>query len=82
MKGIAERVRLMLESHPFKAFTVHTSDGQAVTVRQPNFAWIHPFGRTMYVCPDPAADTEEIIHLLHVTKLTTGTRQSHNRRNK
>ncbi len=82
MKAIAERIRIMLEGRPFRAFTIHTSDGQAVTVRDSNFAWLHPFGRTMYVCPDPKIDTEELINLLHVTKLSKGTRQSHNRRNK
>lgn len=82
MQGIAERIRMMLGERPFRAFTVHTSDGQVVTVRDSNFAWLHPFGRTMYVCPDPSADTEEVINVLHVTKLSKGGRQSHNRRNK
>jgi hypothetical protein len=82
MKGIADRIRLLMEDRPFRAFSVHTSDGQVATVREPTFAWVHPFGRMMYVCQDPSADTEEFIHLVHVTKLTKGTRQSQNRRNK
>lgn len=69
MQGIAERIRLMLEGRPFRAFSVHTSDGKVVTVRDANFAWLHPFGRTMYVCQDPSVDTEEVINVLHVTKL-------------
>jgi hypothetical protein len=82
MKAIAERIRMLLGEHPFRAFTIHTSDGKVVTVRDPEFAWVHPFGRTMYVCQDPNVDAEEVIHLMHVTKLSKGGRQSHNRRNK
>jgi hypothetical protein len=82
MKGIAERIRLLMEDRPFRALSIHTSDGAVVTVRDPEFGWIHPLGRTMYVCQDPTVDTEEIIHLVHVTKLTKGTRQSQNRRRK
>jgi hypothetical protein len=82
MTGIVERIRIMLAGRPFRPFTVHTLDGQVVTVRDANFAWIHPFGRTMYVCADPNVDSEEVINILHVTKLSKGGRQSHNRRNK
>jgi hypothetical protein len=28
----------------------------------------------MYVCPDPDVDADEVIDLLHVTKLATGVR--------
>ena len=82
MKAIAEKIRAMLGGQPFRPFTIFTSDGQACTVKNPNFAWIHPFGRTMYVCPDPTSAADEVINLTHVTKLATGVRHSQNRRNK
>ena len=62
----------MLDERPFRPFDIHTSDGRRVTVKAPDFAWIHPTGRTMYVCPDPNVDADEVIDLLHVTKLTQG----------
>jgi hypothetical protein len=69
-----ERIRAMLGERPFRPFSIHTSDGQVVTVRAPDFAWVHPSGRTMYVCPDPDVDADEVIDLLRVTKLATGVR--------
>lgn len=75
-----ERLRAMLDERPFRPFDVHTSDGKTVTVTSPDFAWIHPFGRAMYVCPDPARDADEVIDLLHVTKLTQGGQRRNGRR--
>jgi len=66
------RIKTMLDERPFRPFDIHTSDGRRVTVRAPDFAWINPTGRTMYVCPDPNVDADEEIDLLHVTKLTQG----------
>jgi hypothetical protein len=83
MRGIVEKIRTKLDVRPFKPFTIFTSDGKAATVKDPAFAWIHPAGRTMYVCSDPTSDADEIIHLMHVTKLAIDSvRQSQNRRNK
>ncbi len=67
-----ERIRTMLGERPFRPFDIYTSDGKVVTVKAPDFAWIHPSGRTMYVCPNPAVDADEVIDLLHVTKLGVG----------
>jgi hypothetical protein len=75
-----ERIRAMLDERPFRPFEIHTSDGQVVTVRAPDFAWIHPHGRTMYVCPNPAVDADEVIDLLHVTKVASGKRNGTARR--
>ena len=68
-------IRMMLQEWPFRPFDIHTSDGRVVTVTAPDFAWIHPFGRTMYVCTNPNVDADEVIDLRHVTKLTTGKQQ-------
>jgi hypothetical protein len=62
----------MLEERPFRPFEIHTSDGKVVTVTAPDFAWIHPYGRTMYVCPDPDVDADQVIDLRHITKLAQG----------
>jgi len=77
-----ERTRQMLIGRPFRPFDIYTSDGQVVTVKSPEFAWIHPSGRTMYVCPNRDVDADEVIDLLHVTKLATGKSSGGGRRRK
>lgn len=82
MTAIGRQIKAMLDDKPFRAFTIYTSDGQVVTVQDPNFAWLHPFGRTMYVCSDSRSAADEVIHVLQVTKLAHGVRHSQNRKNK
>ena len=77
-----DQIKTMLSERPFRPFVIHTSDGQAVTVKAPDFAWVHPFGQTMYVCPDPDVDAHVIIDLLHVTKLVSPARNGGRRRRK
>ena len=75
-----DRLKTMLDERPFEPFDIHTSDGDVIRVKSADFAWIHPFGRTMYVCTNPDVDADEVIDLRHVTKLTTGKRQRGKRR--
>jgi hypothetical protein len=65
-----ERLRAALDERPFKWFDIHTSDGQVVRVKSPEFAWMHPSKRVVLVATDPKLDTEEVIDLLHITKLS------------
>ncbi len=64
------RMKAALAEKPFKPFRIHTSDGEVVRVKSPEFAWIHPNKRVIMVATDPKLDTEEVIDLLHITKLT------------
>ena len=75
-----DRIRAMLDERPFRPFEIHTADGKVVTVKAPDFAWIHPAGQTMYVCPDPEVDADQVIDIFHVTKLATGGRNGGGRR--
>lgn len=75
-----DRIEAMLGERPFRPFDIHTSDGKVVTVKAPDFAWIHPFGQTMYVCPDPAVDADMVIDVTHVTKLVSPARNGGRRR--
>ena len=77
-----QRIKAMLDERPFRPFDIHTSDGQVVTVKAPDFAWLHPTGRTMYVCPDPKVDADEVIDLLHVTKLAYPARNGRGRKHR
>ena len=69
---VIERLKAMLDERPFRPFEIHTSDGDVVRVKSADFAWIHPSGRTMFVATDPRFDTEYVIDLLHITKLSQG----------
>jgi hypothetical protein len=66
-----QRLQAMLAERPFKPFRIHTSDGEVVPVKSPEFAWIHPSKRVVMVATDSKLDTEEIIDLLHITKLSS-----------
>jgi hypothetical protein len=66
-------MKALLEERPFKAFSIHTSDGDVVRVRSPEFAWLHPSKRVIFVATSASEDREEIIDLLHITKLTIST---------
>jgi hypothetical protein len=66
-----ERLQAMLKEQPFRPFSIHTSDGEVVRVRGPEFAWLHPSKRTLYVARSAEEDREEIIDLLHITKVST-----------
>jgi hypothetical protein len=65
-----QRLGNFLKEQPFRSFAVHTSYGERVVVRSPEFAWLHPNKRTLFVATSAKEDREEIIDLLHVTKLT------------
>ena len=77
-----QRIKAMLDEKPFRPFEISTSDGKSVTVLHPDFAWIHPSRRTMYVCPDPNVDADAVIDLLHITQLAYGKRNGKGRRGK
>ena len=66
-----QRLQAMLGERPFQPFRVHTSDGEVVDVRSPEYAWLHPSGRVMLVATDPKLDSEQVLDLLHITKLST-----------
>lgn len=77
-----ERIRAMLDEKPFRPFEIYTSDGKVVRVRSADFAWVHPNGRTMYVCPDPKKDVDQVVDVLHVTKLAYPARNGKGRSNR
>jgi hypothetical protein len=50
---------------------IHTADGETVKVAHPEFLWVLPPGRTIYVHTGRGEEVQTI-DLLLVTKLTTG----------
>ena len=75
-----ERLKTVLEEKPFRRFKIHTSDGEVVSVKSQEFAWLHPNKRVILVATDPNLDTEEVIDLLHITKLSGPAKEGHRKR--
>jgi hypothetical protein len=75
-----EKVRELHEKRPFEPFVIHTADGRTVRVIHPEFLLRTVGGRTVYVHTGKG-DRVEIIDLLLVTKLTTGSTNGKQRKN-
>ena len=69
-----ERFREVVNKRPFQPFTIHTADGEKVLVKSPEFVWLPPNSRTLYVVRGKGVDDDRVEHidLLLVTKLSTG----------
>jgi hypothetical protein len=72
------RIKTFLDEQPFQPFTVHTGDGQSVSVLSREFAFLHPGGRTLLVAvpriknaKDEADYKEHHIDVFLITKVTT-----------
>jgi hypothetical protein len=67
-----QRIKALVDKKPFSPFNVHMADGDIVEVKSPEFIWMHPTGRVIYVATgsDEQAD-DRIIDLLLVTQVST-----------
>ena len=62
-----EQLRQVYSAEPFRAFTMHLTDGRDLTVRHREFLAISPSGRTVIVYqPD---DSFNIVDLLLITDI-------------
>jgi hypothetical protein len=64
-----EQIRQNHQAAPFHPFTIHLADGRLFEVPHPEFLWIHPGGRLIWVAVNSGA--AEVIDLRLVTSLTT-----------
>lgn len=65
-----DQVKELYKAKPFRAFTLHLADGDTIPVKSPEFMWMTPGGRTIFV--SQGGDSAAIIDLLLVTKITVG----------
>jgi hypothetical protein len=72
-----DRIRTFLREQPFRPFTVHTGDGKSVNVMSPEFAFLHPGGRTLWIsvprrsnARDEADFEDHHIDVFLITKVT------------
>lgn len=66
-----QKLREFQEKRPFQPYQIHTADGEVVRVKGPEFLWVLPPGRTVYVATGHGEEVQ-VIDLLLVTKLTSG----------
>jgi hypothetical protein len=64
----SDQVKELYRAKPFKPFTLHLADGDTIPVKSPEFMWMTPGGRTIFV--SQGGDSAAIIDLLLVTKIT------------
>ncbi len=63
-----DQVKEVYKAKPFRSFTLHLADGDTIPVKSPEFMWMTPGGRTIFV--SQGGDSAAIIDLLLVTKIT------------
>lgn len=61
-----EQIRQLLSAQPFQPFQVHLADGRSVSVPHPEFAWVTPGGRTIFV-----SDGAERVHRIDALLVTS-----------
>lgn len=68
-------LRKLLDARPFEPFTIHTTDGDLVGVKSPEFAWLPPTTHTVVVAIELGdGGANRIISLRHISQITVGPR--------
>lgn len=66
-----EELRKVLTASPFRPFRIHLGDGRALEVPHPDFAALHPTGRTLVVF-GPKEEPFEIVDVMLITSIEVG----------
>lgn len=53
-----EEIKKLLHSEPFKPFTVYMPNDRAFQIPHPEFAWVTPNGRTMFIASENDTGTD------------------------
>lgn len=70
---IGIEIRKLQDANPFEPYTVHTSDGQALYVKHPDYLFITPGDDTLYVFANER--DREIVASRNVTRVVPGARK-------
>jgi len=67
-------IRKLLDAKPFEPFTIHTTDGDLIGVKSPEFVLLAPNARQISVWMDELGDggATRVISLVHISQLTVG----------
>ncbi len=61
-----DQIRESLKRKPFQPFLVHLADGRRFAVPHPEFAWLIPNGRSLFV-----VEREEYVHRIDTMLVTS-----------
>ncbi|HZL35703.1 MAG TPA: hypothetical protein VFC78_10375 [Tepidisphaeraceae bacterium] len=68
-----QRLEAVVERKPFVPFNLHLAEGDVITVKSPEFIWLHPSKRVVFVATGEEEDSDDrIIDLLLVSQISTG----------
>ena len=65
-----EQLRSSLRKAPFTPFRVRLVDQRTFDVPHPEFAWLMPSGRTVYIVSPESLETAEIIDVALIVSLS------------
>lgn len=67
-----QRIGDRVDRRPFSPFNPHLADSQILPVRSPEFIWLHPSKRVVFVATGQQEEApDRIVDLLLVTQLST-----------
>jgi len=72
-------IKKQLDKQPFEPFALHLLDGRRFQVPHPEFAWVHPSGRTIHIADSKEGGTD-ILDILLIGSISV--RNGHARRRK
>ncbi len=61
---LIDEIRNRLDAQPFRAFTVHVSDGTPVNIHHHDYAWLLPSGGELHV-----EDSDGRVHLIDTAQI-------------
>lgn len=64
----SEALRDVMAASPFQPFRMHMGGGRQVDIRHPEFAWMIPSGRIVFVY-QPGRDSAEIIDVFMIQSI-------------
>ena len=70
----ADEIRKLLQTRPFRPFTVHVADGGRLFVKHEDFVAVSPSGREMLIYRHDKADDYQVVDTILVTRVEVTTR--------
>ena len=67
-----QRIKALVDRRPFVPLKLHLAEGDVIPVRSPEFIWLHPSKRVVFVATGAEEEApDRIVDLLLVTQAST-----------
>ena len=68
-----QRLKAFVDRQPFVPFKLHVADGDLIEVKSPEFIWLHPSKRVVFIATGDNENADDrIVDLLLVTQISSG----------